>query len=95
MTDRIRFHLDENVDPAVADGLRRRGVDATTSQTWGLLRAPDDQQLAFSLTNRRILVTHDEDFLARQARCRARWNRLLSSRVAVDRSDDRGLAPDP
>jgi branched-chain amino acid transport system permease protein len=32
MTDRIRFHLDENVDPAVADGLRRRAVDVTTTQ---------------------------------------------------------------
>lgn len=63
--DRLRFHLDENVDPAVADGLRRRGIDVTTSQERGLLEAPDDQQLAFALAERRVLVTHDEDFLAK------------------------------
>ncbi len=63
--DRVRFHLDENVDPAVADGLRRRGVDVTTTQEAGLLRAPDERQLAFALAEGRVLVTHDEDFLTR------------------------------
>ena len=65
MTERIRFHLDENVDPAIADGLRRRGVDVTTTQEAGLLRSPDDPQLAFALAEGRTLVTHDEDFLSR------------------------------
>jgi hypothetical protein len=65
MTDRIRFHLDENVDPAVADGLRRRAVDVTTTQEAGLLRAPDDRQIDFARASGRVLVTHDEDFLAR------------------------------
>lgn len=64
MTDRIRFHLDENVDPAVAIGLRRRGVDVTTTQEIGLIRASDEKQLEFALTDGRTLVTHDEDFLA-------------------------------
>jgi uncharacterized protein with PIN domain len=44
--------------------LRRRGVDVTTTQQVGLLRAPDDQQIAFALSEGCILVTHDEDFLA-------------------------------
>jgi uncharacterized protein with PIN domain len=64
MTDRIRFHLDENVDPAVADGLRRRGVDVTTTQQVGLLRASDEKQLEFALAEGRTFVTHDEDLLA-------------------------------
>lgn len=64
MTDRIRFHLDENVDPAIAEGLRRRGVDVTTTQQVGLLRASDEKQLEFALAEERTLVTHDEDFLA-------------------------------
>ncbi len=62
MTD-IRFHLDESVDPAVADGLRRRGADVSTSQESGLLGASDSRQLSFALSQRRVLVTHDEDFL--------------------------------
>jgi hypothetical protein len=61
--ERLRFHLDENVDPAIADGLRRRGVDVTTSQETGLLEAPDDRQLAFAVAEGRILVTHHDDFL--------------------------------
>jgi hypothetical protein len=64
MIERIRFHLDENVDPAVAEGLRRRGVDVTTSQQAGLLQAPDELQVAFALAEARTIVTHDEDFLA-------------------------------
>jgi hypothetical protein len=62
--DPIRFHLDESVDPAIADGLRRRGADVTTSQEIGLLGAPDDRQFAFAMDEERILVTHDDDFLA-------------------------------
>jgi uncharacterized protein with PIN domain len=65
MSERIRFHLDENVDPAVAEGLRRRGVDVTTSQDARLLHASDEKQLAFVLAEGRILVTHDEGFLTR------------------------------
>lgn len=65
MTERIRFHLDENVDPAIADGLRRRGIDVTTSQETGLLHSTDDRQLNFALAECRVLVTHDEDFLSR------------------------------
>jgi predicted nuclease of predicted toxin-antitoxin system len=63
MTDRIRFHLDENVDPAVADGLRRRGVNVSTTQEMGLLHASDDKQLEFALSDARTIVTHDADFL--------------------------------
>ena len=33
----IRFHLDENVPLAVAEGLRRRGVGVTTTSQAGLL----------------------------------------------------------
>ena len=31
MPDVIRYHLDENVDHAVAHGLRLRGLDVTTT----------------------------------------------------------------
>lgn len=63
MTERIRFHLDENVDPAIADGLRHRGVDVTTTGQADLRGASDEKQLEFALSEGRVLVTHDEDFL--------------------------------
>jgi hypothetical protein len=31
MAEKIKFHLDENVRNAVAQGLKRRGIDVTTT----------------------------------------------------------------
>jgi hypothetical protein len=59
----IRFHLDEDVAPAIADGLRQRGIDVTTSQEAGLLGAPDAIQLAHAYAEGRVLFTHDDDHL--------------------------------
>ena len=59
----IRFHLDENCSRAIAGGLRRRGVDVTTTPEVGLMRATDEQQAAYSLAEGRILFTQDQDFL--------------------------------
>jgi hypothetical protein len=36
MADRIRFHLDEHVDPAIAAALHRAGIDVTTTVEAGL-----------------------------------------------------------
>jgi predicted nuclease of predicted toxin-antitoxin system len=59
----IKFHLDEHVDPAVADGLRRRGIDVTTTAEAGLSGAEDPSQIAFAHAADRVLGTHDDDFL--------------------------------
>jgi hypothetical protein len=63
----IRFHLDEHVSPAVATGLRRRGIDVTTAQEAGLGGADDSEHLAFALRERRVIVTHDRHFPQRHA----------------------------
>lgn len=59
----MRFHLDEHVARAVAEGLQRHGVDVTTTSEAGLLGADDYTQLAFAHREGRVLVTHDADFL--------------------------------
>jgi hypothetical protein len=41
MPERIRFHLDENVDPDIASALGRTGIDVTTSQQANLLAESD------------------------------------------------------
>lgn len=64
MSTTIRFHLDEHVSNVIATGLRRRGVDVTTSAEAGLLGADDAEQLAFAASQARVLLTHDEDLLA-------------------------------
>ena len=55
----IRFHLDENVNGAIANGLRLRGIEVTTSNDVGLIGSSDESQLAFSRDNDRVLVTHE------------------------------------
>lgn len=63
MSERIQFHLDENVDPVIAAALRRYGVDVTTTSEVGLRTASDEAHLAFAKRENRVIVTHDDDFL--------------------------------
>lgn len=64
----MRFHLDEHVASAIAAGLRRRGIDVTTTADAGLLSAADEDHLAFATRERRVIVTQDSDFLRNAAR---------------------------
>jgi predicted nuclease of predicted toxin-antitoxin system len=59
----IRFHLDENVNGAVAHGLRLQGIDVTTTRDADLIGAIDEEHLAFATAENRVIVTHDDDFL--------------------------------
>lgn len=63
MTDRIRFHLDEHMDPAIARGLRRHGVDMTTTVEAELISQSDQNQLDYARSTARVIVSHDTDFL--------------------------------
>ena len=60
----LKFHLDENIDSAIAYGLRRRGIDVTMPVDVQLIGASDEEHLAFALREQRVLLTHDDDFLA-------------------------------
>src|SRR6185436_8505851 len=62
-SEKIKFHLDEHVDPDVAQALRRDGIDVTTTVDAGLRGADDQTQFRFAKTEGRVLVTHDTDFL--------------------------------
>jgi len=59
----IRFHLDEHGPKAVAEGLRRRGIDVTMTAEVGLSGATDEKHLTWAATQVRVLFTHDDDFL--------------------------------
>jgi predicted nuclease of predicted toxin-antitoxin system len=59
----IRFHLDEHVAHAVANGLRRLRIDVTTTADASLLGAEDAHQLAYGLAHDRVIFTQDDDFL--------------------------------
>ena len=59
----IQFHLDEQVSNAIAEGLRRRGINVTTTPESKMKGASDEEQLAFSRENNRVIFTQDDDFL--------------------------------
>lgn len=63
MGEKIKFHLDESVSNAIALGLRRRGIDVTTTPEVGLIGVSDREQIAFAMSENRILITHDDDFV--------------------------------
>lgn len=59
----MKFHLDENVEETIADGLRLRGFDVTTTSGQGLKGASDESQLRYCLESDRVIVSHDPDIL--------------------------------
>lgn len=63
MSRTLRFHLDENCPAAIADGLRRRGIDVTTTPELGLIGATDEEQASHALAEGRVIFTQDQDFL--------------------------------
>ena len=60
---KIGFQLDEHMPHAVAEAMRRHGVDAETSSEAGLLSASDPEQIAYARRHGRMVVTQDRDFL--------------------------------
>ena len=67
----IRFHLDENVDGTVANGLRLCGIDITTTRDAGLIGALDGEHLAFASAENRVIVTLFGEVVPKK-RCRDR-----------------------
>jgi predicted nuclease of predicted toxin-antitoxin system len=59
----MRFHLDEHIDPAIAHGLRRRGIDVTTTNDANLVSAPDESHLEFASREASVIFNNDPDFL--------------------------------
>lgn len=62
MPDPVRFYFDHNMLDAVADGLRRRGVDVQLAREVGLEEADDPDHLAHAAAAGRVVVTFDTDF---------------------------------
>ncbi|MGB3262534.1 MAG: DUF5615 family PIN-like protein [Microcoleus sp.] len=63
MSEQIRFHLDEHIDSNIVRGLRRYGIDVTTTVDAALRTKSDESHLAFIREQQRVILTHDDDFL--------------------------------
>ena len=62
MAERIRFHLDENVNPVIAAALRRHGIDVTTTIEMNLRTSSDEEQLEFIRAERLFLSRTTQTF---------------------------------
>jgi hypothetical protein len=65
---KIRIYTNESVDVAIAEGLKRRGVDAFSARDTGNLGLTDEEQLAYAGKEKAAIFTHDTDFLQIAAR---------------------------
>lgn len=61
---KIKFYLDESVNIAVVNGLRRRGIEVVSAAEVHNLGLSDDAQLKYAVNNDLVIVTHDADFLS-------------------------------
>jgi len=68
LAERIRFYLDENVPVAVANQLKRRGVEAVTARDLGGLGDTDVNHLHRAAAMGYVLCTHDPDYVEMAAR---------------------------
>jgi predicted nuclease of predicted toxin-antitoxin system len=68
MATSLKFLLDEHVATAVADALRRRGLDVVMVKEIGGRGKADASHLALARSEQRVIVTQDADFLAMHAR---------------------------
>lgn len=68
MSERVKFHFDEQVDLDIAKALRRRGIDVITAQEAKQRQTDDALLLETALNTNRVFVTQDADALRLAAR---------------------------
>ncbi len=68
----MKFLIDQNRSPRLADQLRQAGHDALHTLDLGLERAEDDELLLLAANEQRVIVSGDTDFGALLALLRRR-----------------------
>jgi predicted nuclease of predicted toxin-antitoxin system len=61
---RIKIYADENINIAIVEGLKRRGVESWSALEKGKRGLSDEEQLSYALKERVTIFTHDDDFLS-------------------------------
>jgi predicted nuclease of predicted toxin-antitoxin system len=84
----VKFLVDANMSPRVAEFLRSNGHDAVAVRDIGLAEASDDEILDCAAVDDRIVISHDTDFGALLA-----FRRLSKPSFILIRSSD-PMTPD-
>lgn len=83
-----KLHLNEHLSDRLAIQLGRHGYDVTSSEGAGLLREPDDRQLAFAVSQQRAILTFNHGDFSRLnteylSAGRLHWGIILSTQVPI------------
>jgi len=57
----MKFYLDEDLSPKIAEILRKGRIDALSAHEVGMCEVSDQRQLQFAATEKRCLVTRNRD----------------------------------
>jgi len=57
----MKFYLDEDLSPKIAEILRKGGIDALSAHEAGMCESSDQRQLDFAAAEKRCLVTRNRD----------------------------------
>ena len=64
----IGIYTNESVPVAIAEGLKRRGIDARSCRDVENYGLTDEQQMGYACSNGLVIFTHDDDFLKLSAK---------------------------
>jgi predicted nuclease of predicted toxin-antitoxin system len=84
----VKFLVDANTSPRLAERLRAEGHDAVAVRDVGLAHGSDDEILDHAIDRERVIISHDTDFGALLA-----FRRLSAPSFILIRSSD-PLTPD-
>jgi hypothetical protein len=57
----MKYYLDEDLSPKIAEILRKHGVDSISAHDVGMIQVSDREQLEYAADNARCLVTRNRD----------------------------------
>ena len=60
---RLKIYTDENVDIRIAEGLKRRGVNAFSAHGKGMTGSTDIEHFKYASAMKAVIFTHDHHFL--------------------------------
>ena len=67
---KLVFYTNESINIAIAEGLKRRGVEVISARDAGNLGLLDEEQLEYARRKDLVIVTHDDDFLSIAIDCK-------------------------
>lgn len=81
---KLRFYFDENIQEALDDALKTRGVDVLTTKQTGNMGVEDIRQLAYAAEKGRTILTYNKrDF----ALIHYQWMRIARPHAGIILSD--------